>query len=79
MCSCPQTKGEQGYLPDSGEDIRDALPEIAMGMLSDGGVATRYSRRCGERVEVRTILFTATHVGTEQITLYGDAIEIHVS
>ena len=61
------------------EHIRDALPELATGMLSDGGVATRYSRRCNERVEVRAILFTATHVGTEQITLYGDAIEIHVS
>lgn len=61
------------------EGIRGRLPELVTGVLTDGGVGTRYSRNCGESVEVRAILFTATHAGTEQITLYGDAIAIHVN
>jgi len=61
------------------ESIRGRLPEPVTGVLTDGGVGMRHSRSCGEQVEVRAILFTATQAGTEQITLYGDAIEIQVS
>ena len=61
------------------ERISGALPDLETGQLSDGGIATRYSRNCGERVEVRAILFTATQAGEEHVTLYGDAIEIQVT
>lgn len=63
----------------SWESARLLLPELVTGTLTDGGVGTRQSRQCGGRVPARAILFTATQLGTEQISLYGDDIVIRVS
>ena len=63
----------------SWESAKLLLPELVTGTLTDGGVGTRVSRQCGGRVPARAILFTATTVGTEQISLYGDDIVIRVS
>ncbi len=62
----------------SWESAKLLLPELVTGTLTDGGVGTRNSRQCGGRVPARAILFTATRVGTEQTSLYGDDIVIRV-
>lgn len=63
----------------SWESAKLLLPELVTGTLTDGGVGTRVSRQCGGRVSARAILFTATKVGTEQTSLYGDDIMIRVT
>jgi hypothetical protein len=63
----------------SWESAKLLLPELMTGILTDGGVGTRVSRQCGGRIPARAILFTATQVGVEQISLYGDDIVIRVS
>lgn len=62
----------------SWESAKVLLPTLVTGTLTDGGVGTRLSRQCGGRVPARAILFTATEVGTELISLYGDDIHIRV-
>lgn len=62
----------------SWESAKELLPELVTGTLTDGGVGTRYSRQCGGRIPARAILFTAKTPGTEQTSLYGDQINIHV-
>ncbi|RIK87848.1 MAG: hypothetical protein DCC69_03370 [Hyphomicrobiales bacterium] len=63
----------------SWESASVLLPRLVTGTLSDGGVGTRFSRRCGGRIPARAILFTARVPGTEQTSLYGDEIHIRVT
>lgn len=66
-----------GPAPDW-EVTKELLPELTTGILSDGGIGTRYSRQCDGRVAARAILFTATTRGTEQTSIYGDPVTINV-
>ncbi len=61
------------------ETTRHLLPTLVTGTLSDGGLATRYSRQCGGRIPARAIVFTATMAGAEQTSVYGDEIHIRVT
>lgn len=55
------------------------LPKSSLGSLSDGGVGTTQSRACGGATPARAIKFTAQKVGSEQLTIYDDVINITVT
>ena len=60
------------------EKVAPSLPSLVTGTFSDGGLGTRYSRRCSGPTPARAVRFTATTTGTEKIDLFGDQIRIEV-
>lgn len=72
-------RGKCGKAAPNWDRVAKRLPLITTGSFSDGGLGTRYSNRCNGETPARAIKFTAEKVGSEQITLYGDPINITVA
>jgi hypothetical protein len=71
-------RGECGQAAPAFKQL-NRLPKSSLGSLSDGGTGTAASRACGRPTPVRAIRFTARKAGSEQITIYDDAITITVT
>jgi hypothetical protein len=67
-----------GDAAPSWDHVRSKLPDIEIGIWSDGGEGKRYSRACGGPTPARGVRFTATASGLKEIKLYGDPVSIHV-
>lgn len=68
-----------GAQPPPWPDVLKYLPELSIGVWSDGGVGFRISRACGGATPARAVVVTATRPGTEKFTLYEDPVTIHVT
>ena len=71
-------RGQCGLPAPDWDRVASGLPLITTGSLSDGGLGTRRSNRCGGPTPARAIRFTAEKSGSEQIELFGDPINITV-
>ena len=71
-------RGECGKQPRSWAEGSKRLPKPMTGFFSNGGMGLRNSSKCKGPTPAVAIRFTATKVGTEIITLFGDKINITV-
>lgn len=71
-------RGECGQAAPAFKQL-NRLPKSSLGRLSDGGAGSTTSRSCGGPTPARAIRFTAQKAGSEQLTIYEDAITITVS
>lgn len=60
------------------DSVKERMPELKTGTLSDGGTGDRRSRKCGGETPARAVKFHATATGSDSFELFGDDIELEV-
>jgi hypothetical protein len=72
-------RGDCGGEPPDWYYILPRVPPSTLGVFSDGGIARKMDNGCNAMVRARAVRFTATMVGSEEITLLGDFMKIVVT
>ena len=69
-------RGKCGTEPDAAKWREESTK---LGVMTSGSIGLRYSGRCGGTTPAIEIVFNALREGSEQISLFGDLININVT